>query len=236
VRRELAACTLFALVPIAAAAQTGGGTPPASQGPMIVEQIHSGFLFAPEVKVTEIDKKVSGLIGGSLGWVSDETLFIGGGGYWMPEQHRDDREMAYGGLVMQWFARTNERFGFSVKGLVGGGRATVPTRVIEIRPLPEPRELARLTPAQINDLMRSRTSTVRLREDFLVAEPEVNARIGLARHVRLTVGAGYRFAGSGWRGWRGQRGENSENAENSDIRTRLSGVTASLGVQIGGGF
>jgi hypothetical protein len=234
--RALAACIVLALLPIAAAAQADdGNTQPASQGPMIVERIHSGVLFAPEVKATRFDGKVSGLVGGSIGWVSDETLFIGGGGYWMPERRRSDREMAYGGLVVQWFALTSERVGVSAKALVGGGSATLPGTVTQILPLPPQRDLDRMTPAQFNDLLRSRTvtSTVRLRQDFLVAEPEVNARIGLTRHVRLTVGAGYRFTGTHWRGERGQRGDNFENRENGDNRTRLNGATASLGLQIG---
>jgi hypothetical protein len=240
--RTLATCALFLLIPIAAAAQADDGTaaasqPPTSQGPMIVERLHSGFLFAPEVKATMFDKKVSGLIGGSVGWVADETFFIGGGGYWMPERRRGgDRELAYGGAVLQWFVSTSDRFGFSAKALLGGGRATLPGTITQILPLPPQRDLDRLTPAQLAELLRSRTftSAIRLRQDFVVAEPEVNARISLARHVRLTVGAGYRFAGTDWRGQRGQRGENGENGENGNTRRRLSGATASLGVQIGG--
>jgi hypothetical protein len=232
--RALAACIFFALLPIAASAQAdSSSTQPANQGPMIVERIHSGVLFAPEVKATKFDGNVSGLVGGSIGWVSDETLFIGGGGYWMPERRRNDREMAYGGLVVQWFALTSERVGVSARALVGGGSATLPGTVTQILPLPPQRDIDRMTPAQFNDLLRSRTvtSTVRFRQDFLVAEPEVNARISLTRHVRLTVGAGYRFTGTDWRG---QRGDNFENRDNGDNRTRLNGATASLGLQIGG--
>jgi hypothetical protein len=237
--RALAACGLVMLLPVAAAAQTDDDAPASqpttSQGPMIVERIHSGVLFAPEVKATRFDKKTSALVGGSIGWVADETFFIGGGGYWMPERHRDDdRELAYGGVVLQWFVSTNDRFGVSAKALLGGGRATLPGTVTQILPLPPQRDLDRLTPAQLTEVLRSRTvtTTVRFRNDFVVAEPEVNARIGLSKHVRLTIGAGYRFAGTGWRDQREQRGETG--FENGDNRTRISGATASLGLHIGG--
>jgi len=225
--RALAAVAVVLVFPTGAYAQADdqsppAGQPPATQGPMIVERLHSGFMFAPEVKATLFDKKVSPLVGGSAGWVADETFFVGGAGYWMPERGRSDRELAYGGAVLQWFVRSSDRFGFSAKALLGGGRATLPDTITQILPLPQPRELERLTPAQITDLLRTRTvtQTIRLRENFVMAEPEVNARIGLARHVRLTVGAGYRFAGTDWR-----RG--------GDARRRLSGATGSLGVQIG---
>jgi len=98
---------------------------------MIIERIHSGFLVAPDVKVTEVDKKTSELVGGYAGWVTDDTFFIGGGGYWLANQSHD-REMAYGGLVVQWLAHTSNRFGYSAKGLVGAGRATLSSPLPQI--------------------------------------------------------------------------------------------------------
>jgi hypothetical protein len=91
---------------------------------MIVERIHSGFLAAPDFKVTEVDKETSGLVGGYAGWVSDETIFVGGGGYWMVNDSHD-REMGYGGLIVQWLMHTDHRVGLSAKGLIGGGWATL---------------------------------------------------------------------------------------------------------------
>jgi hypothetical protein len=228
-RLAFAGAVIIASLPLTAAAQpanddTQPPPPPTSQGPMIVERIRSGFMFAPDVKLTEFDKKASGLIGGSAGWVAQETFFIGGGGYWMPSERSDDHRLAYGGLVMQWFVTGGDRFGLSAKALVGGGGATLPQTVTQIVGL-QNRELERLTPAQRDDFIRAHTvtTTVRVREDFVVAEPEVNARLGLTKHVRLTLGAGYRFAGDDW--WR-RRG--------FDSRARISGAVGSLGVQIGG--
>jgi len=216
-RRASAAAFMFGLLPIAAFAQTPPASPaaPASQGPMIVERIHSGFLVAPDVKVTEVDKKTSELVGGYAGWVTDQTFFIGGAGYWLANQSHD-REMAYGGLVVQWLMHANRRFGLSAKGLVGAGRATLssPLSDILVRGGNSRRRIDQ------GDLRRApiTNTNVRFREDFLVAEPEVDALVRLTKHLRLTVGAGYRFTG----------GEGRDD-------TRLRGPVGSLGLQIGGG-
>jgi hypothetical protein len=216
---------MVCLLPIAATAQTttsGGAAPfdsplalsderlaqdrPSSQGPMIVERVHSGFLVAPDFKITEVDKRTSELAGGYAGWLTDDRIFIGGGGYWLANQSRD-REMAYGGLVVQWLARTNARLGFSVKGLVGGGAATL-SGVTLLREVDD------------RDDRRGRITTVtgRRNQAFFVAEPEGDVLVRLTRHMRLTVGAGYRFTSS-------ERGGDS----------RLQGAVGTLGVQIGGG-
>ena len=214
-KRAFAAALMFGVLPIAASAQTPPAAAPASQGPMIVERIHSGFLVAPDVKVTEVDKKTSELVGGYAGWVTDQTFFIGGAGYWLANQSHD-REMAYGGLVVQWMMHANRRFGLSAKGLVGAGRATLssPLSDILVRGGNSRRRIDQ------GDLRRApiTNTNVRFREDFLVAEPEVDALVRLTKHLRLTVGAGYRFTG----------GEGRDD-------TRLRGPVGSLGLQIGGG-
>jgi hypothetical protein len=196
----------------------------ASQGPMIVERIHSGVLFAPEAKATRFDDQIKPLVGGSIGWVAEEALFFGGGGFWMPETGHSDRELAYGGFVFQWFALNNDHFGLSAKALLGGGTATLPqlvTQFVYPAPVPDPRT-GRPVPVE----PRPVTSTVHVHEDFLVAEPEVNARIAFSRHVRLALGAGYRFAGNDW--WHYYYSGSGRNDH------RLSGATVTFGLQIGG--
>ena len=223
-RSTLAAALLAVLIPLTASAQSSvdDQQPPVNQGPMIVDRVHNGFLIAPEAKATMFDKRVFGMVGGSAGWVADDTFFIGGGGYWMPSRRGSDRRLAYGGVVLQWFVINSDRFGISAKGLLGGGEATLPETVTQIIPVPAP-PIGRNTPP-VPPQPRSITTTFRERQDFLVAEPEVNARFGLTRHVRLSAGAGYRFAGTDWRRHGGfARGQSR----------RLSGATASFGVQIG---
>ena len=233
-RAVLAAAFFTLLLPLTASAQSASDAitldtaqpppPAATQGPMIVERIHSGVLFAPEAKATRFDDQIKPLVGGSIGWVADETFFFGGGGFWMPEHGHSDRELAYGGFVFQWFALNNDRFGLSAKALLGGGEATLPQVVTQIvfPTEPDPRTGRPTTPGQ----PRTVTSTVRVHEDFLVAEPEVNARIAFSRHVRLALGAGYRFAGNNW--WHRYYGGGGRNDQ------RLSGASVTFGLQIGG--
>jgi hypothetical protein len=213
-RRASAAAFMLCLLPIAASAQNPpvASAAPASQGPMIVERIHSGFLVAPDVKVTEVDKKTSELVGGYAGWVTDDTIFIGGGGYWLANQSRD-REMAYGGLLVQWLMHANHRFGLSAKGLLGAGRATLVSSASDLIARGDLR--GRIDPADPRRTVLTNT-IVRFREDFFVAEPEVDALVRLTRHLRLTVGAGYRFT-------------------SGRDDSRLRGPVGSLGLQIGGG-
>jgi hypothetical protein len=212
---------MLCLLPIAATAQTttsGGAATPASQGPMIVERVHSGFLVAPDFKITEVDRKTSELVGGYAGWLTDDRIFVGGGGYWLANQSHD-REMAYGGLIVQWLTRTDRRFGFSAKGLVGGGRATLASPVFDIPRMSE-RDRMSLGRNDQDDRNDSRFTDgrIRFREDFFVAEPEVDLLVRLTKHLRLTGGAGYRFT----------TGEGRNDS-------RLHGAVGNVGLQIGGG-
>lgn len=237
-RAPLLAAIVIAALPLPAMAQTGldatdpsadgAQPPPTTQGPMIVERVHNGFLAAPEVKATEFDKRAEALVGGSAGWVAAETLFIGGGGFWMPQKHQSDRELAYGGVVLQWFVINGDRFGLSAKALFGGGEATLPETVTQYvyPPLPTPLPTAgRNSPPIPLPAPRLVTTTVPLHSNIGVAEPEVNARLAFSKHLRLALGAGYRFAGSDW----GRR-----NVFDGDVGRRLSGATATIGLQIGG--
>jgi hypothetical protein len=215
VSRALGVALALCLLPIAASAQTGAALdPPAaadqpSQGPMIVERVHNGFLVTPDFKITEIDHRTSGLAGGYAGIVFDDHFFVGGGAYVLATG-RGGREMAYGGLVLQWLGGGDGRFGWSTKTLLGGGYAETPSDVhILIYP---PRDEA-----------------FRFRQTFFVAEPELDALVRITSHVRLAVGAGYRFTGTEG-GGRGHRDEGF-NIPGS----RLNGVVGSIGLQIGGG-
>src|SRR5437773_7924287 len=113
---------------------------PQNRGPMIVERVHSGFLVAPDVKVTRVDRTTSELAGAYAGWLTDQTFFIGGGAYVLANGSRD-RRMAYGGLVVQWSGGRDQSIGWSLKGLFGGGEATLTdsfTELVPVFPLPAP--------------------------------------------------------------------------------------------------
>jgi len=212
-RRTTLVAVVACLVPLSAAAQPAGSAAPRTQGPMTIEQIHSGWLVAPEVKLTEVDRKTSGLVGGYGGWLSEQRFFIGGGGYWLADGN--DRKMAYGGVVLQWLVWDNGgRFGVNAKGLLGGGQATL-SDTISVR-VPEVRTNGRvITPAT------TVLQQVRIRDGFAVAEPEAQLWFRLNKQLRIAVGGGYRFTGSDRRG---------------DFRgDRLDGATGSVALQIGGG-
>ena len=216
----IASCAVL-LCPIAAFAQgAGGATPSAQGGPMIVERMHSGFVVAPDVKMTEVDKSLSALAGGYAGWLTDDTFFIGGGGYWLANQ-TSDREMASGGLVVQWLTHANRRIGFGAKGLIGGGQATLGTTALptpRLRDLPNLPDLSRFG-IDLDRLLRApATGRVRFHEGFFVAEPQVDLVVKLAKQLRLTGGIGYRLV----------------NSEGRDAR-RLRGATGNISLQIGGG-
>jgi hypothetical protein len=212
--RALPAALAFSLLPIAAFAQTGGAVldlsagAQMSQGPMTVERVHNGFIAAPEFKFTEIDKRSSGLAGGYAGAVFDEHLFVGGGAYVLATERRG-RDMAYGGLVVQWLGGDNDGFGFSARTLLGGGSAETTGTV------------------QIFDRGRLIVEPFRARRNFLVAEPELDALVRLTEHVRLAVGAGYRFTGTDW----GQRDRTFDASVG-----RLNGAVGTISLQIGGGW
>ena len=214
---RIAALVFSLLMPLTAAAQSGAA--PVNQGPMVVERLRSGFVVAPDLKMTQVDKTTSALAGGYAGWLTDDTFFVGGGGYWLANQ-ASDRKMAYGGLIVQWLTRTEGRIGFGAKGLVGGGRATLGTTVSQALRLPDFPSIPSLAEIlrDIERGLRPPTTRVRYREGFVIAEPEGDLIVKLSRQLRLNVGVGYRLI----------------SAEGRDER-RLRGATGSVALQIGGG-
>jgi hypothetical protein len=172
------ALTAMAWLAVASSAAAGDETAQApvsggaGQGPMIVERIQGGFLAAPDVKITTVDRRTSELVGGYAGWLTDKTFFVGGSGYWLVN-NSSSRSMAYGGVDIRWLARTDRRIGWSISGLIGGGEATLGDPRIEH--------------------FRRRFD----RETFFVAEPEATVLVRLSRRMRLSGGAGYRAIESG---------------------------------------
>jgi hypothetical protein len=212
---------VLCVLPLGAAAQSADVDQPVSQGPMTLERIHSGFVVAPDFKITEVDNRTSGLAGAYAGWLTDETILVGGGGYWLANQ-ASDRKMAYGGLVVQWLVIKDRRIGFSAKGLVGGGRATLGDTITQFARTPEITNspLRGFDPRTVDGVTRGTlTSTrVRVHQDFFLVEPEADLVVRLARNVRLVGGVGYRLT--------------STERRDDD---RLRRATGSLAVQIGGG-
>src|SRR5262249_53714857 len=128
--RVVFAILLLMATPIASRAQNADGTsgdagqPPSSQGPMTVERGHNGFAVAPDFKVTRINGSTGRLAGGYAGWIFDDALMLGGGGYWLTNNANSARDMWYGGGVIQWFQWPDRPISIGARGLIGGGSAT----------------------------------------------------------------------------------------------------------------
>jgi len=244
---SLAAALIVVLTPLSAAAQDGSSTPPPalssglslasstaesgppqpddpqqSGGPMKIERVHSGVLVAPDFKITRFDGRTSEMVGAYGGWLSDKTFFIGAGGYWLAN-NASDRRLGYGGVVLQWMGRSDETIGYSIKGLVGGGESTLGQSVTETIRVPEVRggdgRLPARPPAPPAFTTQTITNTIRIRQDFFIAEPEADAVIRITKSLRLTLGAGYRLIAA-------EHGNES----------RLRGPVGTIGLQLGGGY
>ena len=222
-----------------ALAQTAG--PPASPaqptsiaqpGQLTIERVEHGFVFAPDARVTEVNGETAALAGGYVGWMTDRTWLVGAGGYWLANQD-DDLKMAYGGMVVEYLARSQERIGFGVRGLVGGGSATLGSTVGEYfgvdgdiglprgdlgRDQRGPHGARRAGPARrrvVSDRCRHGDPGTRY---FFVVEPQASVIWHITRWARLDLGVGYRLtAGAG------------------NLDENLRGPSASVAVQFGGG-
>jgi hypothetical protein len=221
-------CTIVGGTPAGAAAQHAApaAQPVTQPSRMQVTQLKSGWLVAPDVKFTNVDDHAATFAGGYGGWVTDGTFLVGGGGYWLANGS-DDLEMAYGGLVLEWLARTDKRVGFGARTLIGGGSATVglsytdlygPITPVVLGGDPvrfghqgqrRPREF---DPGSLAD------RSFRVSENFFIAEPQANVLLTLTHWMRINAGVGYRLIGG-----------------TSLLDDRLHGVSGTVALQFGAG-
>lgn len=216
------------LVTTAAYAQNPAAPPPAS-GPLVLERIHDGWVLAPDFKVTDLDDRTGELAGVYGGRLIDNTLLIGGAGYWLTNDARDFK-MTYGGVIVGWQSREFGRIRFGGRGLAGGGVATLGFDINGQRNVlvnaggrggdirfgvVDPRApLATRAPASVpSQPIRGR---VVAHEDFLVVEPQANISARITKGIGVSCGVGYR-----------------ETANADVMRDRLNGPTANLAIQFG---
>jgi hypothetical protein len=210
-----------------AAPSESQGAQPVSQGPLDVERVPSGWVVSPDMSVTEVNKQYATVAGIFGGWLTDRTWLVGAGGYWLANR-ADDFNMAYGGLVMQYRVRSDRRIGFGVKGLVGGGDATIAATYQDVYGTPIDRSRAVVfgrshrpgRPAGGGPPPQTITPTTRLafNEVFFIAEPQAQVFWNVSSRVRLTFGAGYRVTSGADR-----------------VNDRLRGPIGSVSVEFGGG-
>jgi hypothetical protein len=240
VARSLA-CALGALVMLAvpamaqeasasvdpSAAQPAAQSGPVSPGTLTVERVPSGWVVAPDVTMTEFNKDIGTLIGAYGGWLSERTWLLGMGGYWLANNTHNNG-MAYGGLVLQAMAHSDQRIGFAVKGLVGGGEATVTAAYRDVYGAPLPNASPDIVfghghpgrPSHQPTPPPPITPTTQLvfHEGFFIAEPQAQLMWNVSSNVRLTFGAGYRII-----------------AGADPVNDRLRGPIGSVSVEFGGG-
>jgi hypothetical protein len=192
------AAILILLVPGVALAQTAP-----VQGPLVVERVHNPFVVAPDYKVTDLDGEFGQLAGFYVGKSLEDTLFIGGAGYWLVNGTGGD-ELWYGGLLTGWSMPFGSRIRFGARSLVGIGRATLGSDLDELRRLDGQRGFA-----DGRDIGGNRNVTrfgtggrgtaqptnirVRAQDDFFVFEPQANVLTRISNHVGLQWAGGYRL-------------------------------------------
>lgn len=199
--RLSSAVFIVLLVPIAAAAQT----PPPTQAPLVLERIHNPFVVAPDYRITDVDGDTGQLAGAYAGKLLADTLFVGGGFYWLLNGDHGE-EMRYGGLLLGWSMPAGRVVRFGARGLVGVGTATLGVNG-QVIPQPRGRDPIRGFPGQSVRFLA--------RDDFFVFEPQVNATVQVIPHVGVEVGGGYRVTGA-----------------TSALEDRLNGVSGNVGVQL----
>jgi hypothetical protein len=212
----LIALCIAALLPSAAVAQTAA---PAS--PLKIEPIDSGFVLAPDARFSDVNDKFATLAGVYGGWLTDRTLLVGAGGYWLA--NRDDNfKMQYFGGVGSWTLGARRKVGLRAGALVGGGSATLAKTYGDLFG-----EIPAGAPGLSRDhrlSFRGRRGSpitsatlVRVNEDFFIAEPQVNAVMSLTKWLHLDAGVGYRLIGG------------------ADLLSEdLRGISGSIALQLGG--
>lgn len=221
--KRIMIAVLTLLLSSAASAQTPAPADVSTPSQMIVEKIENGWLFAPDVRITDLDGRTSTLAGGYVGRITDRTLTFGGGGYWLTNRD-DDFNMAYGGAVVQWMMRADHAVGFGLRALVGGGSATMPRALGDLVKFDDRDghivsrglRFGGRTISPVNPI--DPTEVVAVNDDFFVVEPQLDVLWNLSRRYRINFGVGYRAVG--WAPYLGDQ---------------LRGVSGSIAFQVGGG-
>jgi hypothetical protein len=111
------------LLPGVAGAQSAAPAAPAA-GPLRIEPVDNGFVVAPDARFTSVNGRFATLGGVYGGWLTDRTLLVGAGAYWLA--NRDDGfKMQYFGGLGRWTIGGHRRLGVSAGALVGLGDATL---------------------------------------------------------------------------------------------------------------
>jgi hypothetical protein len=201
----LSACLM--LYTGAASAQTRSAQP----GPLVLEPISDGPVFAPEVKFTRFDHNGGTLVGGYGGWLVDNRLLVGAAFDVLVDHNYHDpvAGMGYGGFLAGWMIPASRVFHAGVRALVGFGEATV-TDTFSY-PVPLYGRHGVTYPPGTTVVQQAHFS-----DGFFIFEPQGTAVVRLSRAFAIDVAGGYRLiSGTGI------------------YNGRLSGPSVSVGVRVG---
>ncbi|GMR22020.1 MAG: hypothetical protein BMS9Abin37_0344 [Acidobacteriota bacterium] len=187
--------------------------------------VESGFLVAPDFKFTDVNGNFANLAGAYGGWVIDKKFLIGGGVYTLTNGSGPDG-MTYGGGVFEYFVNQASLVNVSVRGLVGGGNATLGASFPGFdlgglggfdmggfghRRGNQGRFPGNLGGVDLDDLARRfdlddfdfdfdfLNGDFARSTSFFIAEPEVNVILNISERFRFSVGGSYRFIGGAGR-------------------------------------
>jgi hypothetical protein len=221
-RAFLIAVAILASATPAFAAGDPPDQPPQTQGPMIVERTHNGWVIAPDVQVGKVGSTTATSMGAYGGYMFENTILVGGAGYWQLNRSAA-RQIDYGGGIVEWLAAADRPVGFGARALVGGGSGTLTSSLVAL-PLGLDNDGRSFVldpffgrPIPINIRLPVPPTQVRYSTGFFIFEPQGNLLINLNQRLRIRAAGGYRVIGAG-HGWSSQ----------------LNGAMGSVGLEIGG--
>jgi hypothetical protein len=210
----------------ASTASADAAQPAQAQGPMVIERVHDGFAIAPDFRFGKVNGSAARLAGAYGGWMIDNTLLIGAGGYGLTNGS-SNFQMGYGGVVVGWLQHTGGPVGFGARTRGGAGRATISTpfsgcaferdgQVLFAGVCPPGAAQPAALPTNVQVVPTNGLQAI-YRQNFFVTEPQADLYLNLGRRIRLDLGVGYRLIGDA-------RG----------LDNQLRGTTGSVSLQIGG--
>jgi hypothetical protein len=152
---------------------------------------HGGFGGVAQ-KLTVIRGEPGFMMGGYGGWLIDQRLMIGGGGYGLVSNVRASNaaeaayspvneplyvEFSYGGLMLEYIFSPHKLVHVNVQALIGGGSATHRSSYFD----------------EGFGSHRGDVHHYGRREALFVAEPTLNVELNVTQWFRIAAGGSYRF-------------------------------------------
>lgn len=181
----------------------GQTVPPTANGPLQISTVQSGPVIAPEVRFTKINDKSTTLAGGYVGWQTEQRLIIGAAGF-ANTNRSDGFETQYGGAFARWTFLADSPVSLSTGVLAGVGTATLTRPYGDIFGQPRTPQMANVPIGGRDNRIRfgqptsapTAATPVRVRDDFLLVEPQVHLVWTIVPWLRVDAGATYRAVGS----------------------------------------